>query len=326
MLVSEALSAWERELLTLQGVAPRTASEHMAHADAVFSYAASSLNTSFGALTLESVRRDHLVGALDAYRKNPKVHSPASVRRRLAALRSFYSWCLAAGILPGDISRTLKVPPVPRSRPKVLSEEECKSVLEAASSSRWPERDRLLVLLMLSSGLRLNEVSDLSVSDVGEQINIAGRVVPASPAVQDALADYLPTRKELLTRYGMTSHKLMLSRNPRGGTVEATTTTLGQALSRILDVAGVSAKGIRAEALRATYATMALSSGSHSPAVLAACLGVRSLETIARYADVSQEALAAAQAAHPFSGGSAARPAPVVEEDEDGAVVQVAVP
>ncbi|MGC8683775.1 MAG: tyrosine-type recombinase/integrase, partial [Athalassotoga sp.] len=56
--------------------------------------------------------------------------------------------------------------------PSVLNQTEAKALLEEASRTRNPKRDRLLVELMLRAGLRLAEVLGLTAGDVLEDNGI----------------------------------------------------------------------------------------------------------------------------------------------------------
>lgn len=305
MLVLEAVDLWERELRSLKGAAPRTVREHVSHVSSVLDSLGRSLAKEPGEVSLHEVSRDLLVLALDEYNSSPKVRSRATVARRLSALRSFFGWCLATGHLPADVSRTLPVPKVRASRPAALCEADALLLLQAAGESLWPERDRLLVSLLLTCGLRLSEAVSLRLSDVDRGVlRLADRDVPLSPLAASHLASYLPSRRGRLRRHGESCDALLLSRAPVKGSMEPTVPGMGAVVTRLLAAAGLSSRGLRANALRATFASLALESGSHTPEELASALGVSSPRSVARYSGSSLRDLAAASARHPLSGSA----------------------
>lgn len=301
MLATEAVDLWERELRTLRELAPKTAREHVAHVRGALGAIGAHRGTAAGELRVEDLRRDDLVAALDEYRS--RTGSVATVRRRMAALRSFYSWCVETERVTTDVARTLRMPRVPAQREAdALGEDEARRVLAAAGKREWAERDTLLVALVLTMGLRLREAVALRVRDVrGEVLSLPDREVPLSPAARNALAAYLPTRSARLERHDQASEHLLVSRAPVKGSMDPTVVGMGATLDRVVDAAGVKRRGVRAQTLRATFATLASGSGAYTTPELGAVLGVRSQAALSRYTPVSTAALASAAGRHPLA-------------------------
>lgn len=97
----------------------------------------------------------------------------------------------------------LKSPKVPRSLPKNLTKEEVKKLLGVIPPTR--KRDRLIVLLLYGSGLRVSELCNLKIDDIDFErslIIVRGgkgakdRIVPISKALLRAIEDYLKTRSD----------------------------------------------------------------------------------------------------------------------------------
>ena len=86
---------------------------------------------------------------------------PTSLQRRLSACRSFFAWQLRNGRLPANPATGLRAPKAPRKLPEVLDPDEMTRLVEVPTEDAIGKRDRALLELMYSSGLRLAEVCSL---------------------------------------------------------------------------------------------------------------------------------------------------------------------
>ena len=84
-----------------------------------------------------------------------------SLQRRLSACRSFFAWQLRRGLLPANPATGLRAPKAPRKLPNVLDPDEMTRLVEVTDAEPIGKRDRALLELMYSSGLRLAEVCGL---------------------------------------------------------------------------------------------------------------------------------------------------------------------
>ena len=100
-------------------------------------------------------------------------------------------------------AKKIKSPKVPRSLPKSLTKEEVKKLLSAIPPTR--KRDRLIVLLLYGSGLRVSELCNLKISDIDFKrslIIVRGgkgakdRIVPIPRALLKEIEDYLKMRND----------------------------------------------------------------------------------------------------------------------------------
>jgi integrase/recombinase XerC len=84
-----------------------------------------------------------------------------SLQRRLSACRSFFAWQVRRGELLANPASGLRAPKAPRKLPGVLDPDEMTRLVEVPDADAIGKRDRALLELMYSSGLRLAEVCGL---------------------------------------------------------------------------------------------------------------------------------------------------------------------
>ena len=121
--------------------------------------------------------------------------SPKSLQRRLSACRSFYRWLLKLGRIAASPAETIRAPKAPRRLPQVLDVDEAVQLVEVATDAPLGLRDRALLELFYSSGLRLSEVCALSWADLDFAqglVTVMGkgskqRIVPVGSHARNAL-------------------------------------------------------------------------------------------------------------------------------------------
>jgi integrase/recombinase XerC len=92
--------------------------------------------------------------------------SPKSLQRRLSACRSFYRWLLRHGRIAASPAAALRAPKAPRRLPQVLDVDEASRLVEVPTDVPLGLRDRALLELFYSSGLRLSELCGLRWHDL----------------------------------------------------------------------------------------------------------------------------------------------------------------
>ena len=92
--------------------------------------------------------------------------SPKSLQRRLSACRSFYRWLLRHGRIVANPAAAIRAPKAPRKLPQVLDADEAKARVEVPTDVPLGLRDRALLELFYSSGLRLSELCGLRWHDL----------------------------------------------------------------------------------------------------------------------------------------------------------------
>ncbi|MBS0194981.1 MAG: tyrosine recombinase XerC [Proteobacteria bacterium] len=87
--------------------------------------------------------------------------SATSLQRRLSACRSFLTWQVKRGLLAANPGSGIRAPKAPRKLPNVLDADEMTQLVEVPTDDTLGKRDRALLELMYSSGLRLSETCNL---------------------------------------------------------------------------------------------------------------------------------------------------------------------
>ena len=121
--------------------------------------------------------------------------SPKSLQRRLSACRSLYRWLLKQGRIAASPVEGVRAPKAPRKLPQVLDVDEAVRLVEIDTDAPLGLRDRALLELFYSSGLRLSEVCALKWGDLdfGEGlVTVLGkgskqRIVPFGSHARNAL-------------------------------------------------------------------------------------------------------------------------------------------
>lgn len=124
--------------------------------------------------------------------------SPKSLQRRLSACRSFYGWLLKHGRIEASPAAAIRAPKAPRKLPQVLDADEVKMLVEVPTDAPLGLRDRALLELFYSSGLRLGELCALRWHDLDLDdglVTVLGkggkqRSVPLGSFARAALAEW----------------------------------------------------------------------------------------------------------------------------------------
>ena len=155
-----------------------------------------------GAPSAASIDRDRIRAYLARLQADAGL-ARNSVLRRMSAVRSFARYLRKEGALLGDPFANVPLPKKQSRLPRFLSEREMEDLLDAAlKEGRFSARDKAVMELLYSSGLRRSEVSRLNVGDVDFFSGVARvlgkggaeRLVPVGTRSLAALRRYLDKR------------------------------------------------------------------------------------------------------------------------------------
>jgi integrase/recombinase XerC len=132
--------------------------------------------------------------------------SGRSLARMLSSWRAFYRFLAEEGKVPSDPCAGLRPPKSPKRLPDALSPDEASRLLAIDDGSPLALRDRAMLELFYSSGLRLSELAGLTVDRIdwsAGEVRVWGkgakeRIVPVGAAALSALRAWLAAREALL--------------------------------------------------------------------------------------------------------------------------------
>ena len=149
-------------------------------------------------LQIEDVKMPDVEDYLSARRANGL--AAASVARSLAAVRGLHRFRLEEGWAKSDPTADLTPPKLPRRLPKAISEDDVDRLLATVSAhDAISRRDRAILEVLYGTGMRVSELSGLSLSDLGSDtglVRVLGkgdkeRLVPMGSCATAALEDWL---------------------------------------------------------------------------------------------------------------------------------------
>lgn len=128
--------------------------------------------------------------------------SPRSIQRRLSGVRSFLRYLVREGELSSNPGVAISAPRAPQRLPNTLDVDQMGRLLEIRGDDPITNRDRAMLELLYSSGLRLGELVGLDLGDVDlaeNLVRVTGkgrktRLVPVGRYARDAVAQWLRQR------------------------------------------------------------------------------------------------------------------------------------
>jgi integrase/recombinase XerD len=244
------------------------------------------------------LRREHVVDFLGTlYRRNL---DSRSVARHLVTIRHFFRFLLLEGVIESDPAANIESPKFRQSLPEFLSVDEVDRLLRQPDKNDVVGiRDRAMIELMYSTGLRVSELCGLRVSDLQMEpgcLRCIGkgnkeRLVPVGKRALEAVRDYLRDARQALSR-GVASPYLFL--NQKGHKLNRI------AFWKILGEYGRKAglrKSLTPHMLRHSFATHLLDRGADLRSVQM-MLGHSDISTTQIYTHVVEERLKQVYKAH----------------------------
>ena len=128
--------------------------------------------------------------------------SQPTVARRLSAVRTFLNYLIETGVLKSNAGVHVQAPKAPRRLPATLDADQVASLLAISGDDPVTLRDRAILELLYSSGLRLAELVGVNLGDVDASdrtVRVLGkgskaRIVPVGKQALAALQDWLAVR------------------------------------------------------------------------------------------------------------------------------------
>lgn len=296
------IERFERHLRDERRTSPRTVSTYLRDVRALRDFLEAKN------LPLDAARVD--VVMLRAYLASViKTSEPATMARKMSALRSFFRHLEQRGVVRENPAVALRPPRIKRSAPRFLTVDETLKVVESPDEDdgrdeRLVRRDRAILELMYAAGVRVSELAGLDVDHL-DRTERTGRVIGKGDkerriffgeACARALDDWLIERPKCVDADGgRDARALFLSRFGRRLTVRQI-----QNVVRRYGALGADRADLHPHALRHSAATHLLDAGADLRGIQE-MLGHASLSTTQRYTHVSLDRLMEAYAkSHPL--------------------------
>jgi len=215
-----------------------------------------------------------------------------SIGRKLAAIRAFFGWLVRIGQLAVNPAELVATPKKEQRLPFHLNIDQTISLVEgpthAADELPCKARDTAILELLYSSGLRVSELTGMSIADLDRSsgmLRVLGkgnkeRVVPVGTAALEAIDRYLEER-------GALSENEPLFLGSRGGRINRRTVA---GLVKRWSSSIVTFRSVTPHTLRHTFATHLLEGGADLRSIQE-LLGHASLSTTQKYTHVGLDRL-----------------------------------
>ncbi|HEY3246109.1 MAG TPA: tyrosine recombinase XerC [Phycisphaerae bacterium] len=230
-------------------------------------------------------------------------YSKSTMARKLATLRSFYKFCVRRGYVQTNPLTAIRTPKQEKRLPKFLELEQITKLLATPDDGTLlGARDRGMLEVMYSTGIRVSELVELAESDVdfiGQCLHVRGkgkkqRTTPIGPTALAAIKKYLDLRRAEPRAASFDVRSLFVNKHGQ----RLSTRSVRRKLDKYLSEAGLD-PSISPHTLRHSFATHMLNNGADLRSVQE-LLGHQSLSTTQIYTHVTNKRLKEAyDEAHP---------------------------
>ncbi len=232
-----------------------------------------------GIKRLQETNKDHVVGFLLHLQKNGK--APATISRRLAALKTFYRFMHNENIVSSDPTVNLESPRLSQRLPQVLTFEEVEILLSQPQIAEPAGlRDKAMLELLYATGIRVTELVSLNIGDVNLEMGFVRclgkgskeRIVPLGSVAGQAVKEYLERGRVKLVKGTKEERALFVNQHGRRLTRQGFWKIIKKYARQ-----GKIAKPITPHTLRHSFATHLLENGAD----------LRSVQEMLGHADIT---------------------------------------
>ena len=224
---------------------------------------------------------------------NKKGFASSSIARRFSSIRSYHKFLIAEKVMDQNPTLILSTPKSPKKLPNVLNEIEISKIIESIDeSTQFGLRDKAIIEMLYSCGLRVTELCELDLSNLfldDDLIRVYGkgmkeRLLPIGKRAKLYLNKYLIHVRPSFDRQNKSS-VVFLSRNGK----PLTRSMINKILNKWSDFSGIN-KSISPHVLRHSFATHLLEGGADLRFVQA-LLGHSDITTTQIYTHLDKEHL-----------------------------------
>ena len=239
-----------------------------------------------------SINKQAIVGYILELKE--REYTSSTVARKVAAVKSFFHYLMAEGVIRSDPTVTLDSPKVKKRLPRAISRHDIERLLAAPAggASAKAQRDHALLELLYASGVRVTELVSLDVNDIdvdtntvrvrGRKMLSKERVIAVGDAAAESVKAYLNRGRFQLAR---DPNEVALFLNHRGQRL--TRQGLWLIIKHYVEEVGI-AKDVTPHTLRHSFAAHKLSQGK-SLHDIQKLLGHANISTTQVYQQVNQD-------------------------------------
>lgn len=232
-------------------------------------------------------------------------YSKSTTARKLATLRSFYKFCVRRTYIEANPLVSIRMPKQEKRLPKFLDVEQVNKLLQTPDDTTLlGARDRAMLEVMYSTGIRVSELVDMNLLDVDAEtqiLRIRGkgkkqRNTPIGPTALGSISRYLELRRADPRSESFDQEALFVNKHGQ----RLSTRSVRRKLDKYLAIAGLD-PSVSPHTLRHSFATHMLDKGADLRSVQE-LLGHQSLSTTQIYTHLTTERMKQAyDEAHPRS-------------------------
>ena len=217
--------------------------------------------------------------------------SSKTISHVISSLKSFYNYYMRMGNIKSNPTDEIDRPKIEKKIPEFLTLEEVSSLLNFEVNNEFEARNKAILELLYSSGLRISELTSLELSNIDLDeclVRVMGkgskeRIVPLGDYAIDALKEYIYFYRPMLNK----NNSSYVFLNNRGGVLSR------QSIFKVIKEECIK-KGIRKNVsphtLRHTFATHLLKNGADLR-IIQELLGHESLSTTQIYTHLTNDKL-----------------------------------
>ena len=284
-----------RSLVQIQNKSEKTARSYRSDLDVYYEWTKR--------LNLDPLRVEYRQLRLYLAEQSAAQYARSTIARRLACLRTFFTYLEQEGIAEGNPAKLLQTPKLEKTLPSTLSEIELNSILDAHDlSTDEGVRDSALLELLYASGGRVSEIAGLTLGDLKLEQGVArvagkggkDRYIPLHQLAVEKLQSYITTSRCSLQSSKSPTDSLFLS--TRGNALSAD--AIRRIVKKSAKMAGIN-RSVSPHSFRHSFATDLLNNGADLRSVQE-LLGHANLSTTQIYTHLSSKRLQAIhKQAHP---------------------------
>ncbi len=168
----------------------------------------------------KNIKRDDIIKFIEHLSKNK---NSRTVNRYIVSIRNYFKFLARNNLINDDPCNDIKGLKMPKTVPHVLSEEDIDKLLDITCKNAFDYRNKAMLELMYSSGLRVSELLNLEVNDIDFDMNIVRcfgkgskeRIIPISDMATIFLHDYIYIYRNALLKHKVTNTLFLNSRGDK---------------------------------------------------------------------------------------------------------------